>query len=666
MGLSCETSVSFPTSSVRPATLDDLPLFEAGERTGFSENRRSSRASLRRSITSPSQLALVIEGRVRRKKPVPAGCAVVFQYKRSLRVYSLTILKEYRMLGLGEALVRHIVEFAASHGYERVTLEADMNNPKLVNWYRKFGFEPVRSLPDYYGPAEPAVRMVLSPSNRDGSPESVVIVVDEPGRVRDCCPGVQFCSATDYLADTNYAGSNRFHVLNLCTSYKTHSMGYYVSLLASARNHRVTPSVMTVKDVTTPLVAQSLLDEIRDAIHPRPLPDKGALLELTIILGRTPDPCLTELARRLFALFAIPFFTITMERLEDGWKFRKVKLLHLRQVAGRWPELLRTALKAFCLKKRYNRPRLKSYQYDLAILADASEPTPPSCSMALEKFRKAAEKVGFFVEFITKADHRRICEFDALFIRETTAMDNHTYAMSRHAYTEGLVVVDDPWSIMLCSNKVYLQERLAHAGADQPRGWHLTRKECTPKFLRSLPLPLVLKLPESSFSLGVFRVSSVDELKTKLAEMFKHTDLVIAQEFLVSAFDWRVGLIDNKPLFACKYYMANNHWQIYNWQEHDGASGEDFSGRSETMPVDRVPPHILKAAIQASSLIGNGFYGVDLKDMGGKAYVIEVNDNPNVDAGIEDLVLGDELYERIMRSIYNRIEAERHQVRYLY
>jgi hypothetical protein len=37
-----------------------------------------------------------------------------------------------------------------------------------------------------------------------------------------------------------------------------------------------------------------------------------------------------------------------------------------------------------------------------------------------------------------------------------------------------------------------------------------------------------------------------------------------------------------------------------------------------------------------------------------------------VDAGIEDLVLGDELYGRIMRSIHNRIEAERHQVRYIY
>lgn len=664
MSLACGTpGVPFPSYLVRRATLGDLPVFEACERTGFSENRQSSRASLKRSLTSPTQLALVIERKEKRRKPIPAGTAVVFQYKRSLRIYSLAILAEHRMLGLGEALLRHIVEFAASHGYERVSLEADMNNPKLVNWYRKFGFEPIRTLSDYYGPGEPAVRMVLMPTSREGASESVVIVVDEPGRVRGCCPGVQFVSATDYLSDTNYANSNRFHVLNLCNSYKTHSMGYYVSLLATARNHRVTPSVMTVKDVTTPPVAQSLLDDIKDAIHPKPLPAKGEVLELTIILGRTEDPCRAELGRKLFSLFTIPFFTITMER-QNGWKFRKVKVLHLKQVAKRYPELLREALAGYCLKKRYSRPRLKNYQYDLAILVNGKEPTPPSSPAALEKFRKAAERVGFFVEFITKADHRRICEFDALFIRETTAIENHTYAMSRHAYTEGLVVVDDPWSIMLCSNKVYLQERLANAGVNQPRGWHLTSKDCTDRLLESLPLPLVLKLPESSFSLGVFRVSTVEELKAKLAEMFKRTDLVIAQEFLVSEYDWRVGLLDNTPLFACKYYMASNHWQIYNWQEPE--CDEGFSGRSETVSANQAPAHILKAAIQASSLIGNGFYGVDLKDIGGKAYVIEVNDNPNVDAGIEDLVLGDELYERIMRSIYNRIEAERHQIRYIY
>ena len=36
--------------------------------------------------------------------------------------------------------------------------------------------------------------------------------------------------------------------------------------------------------------------------------------------------------------------------------------------------------------------------------------------------------------------------------------------------------------------------------------------------------------------------------------------------------------------------------------------------------------------------------------------VIEVNDNPNIDAGIEDHVLGDELYERIMRVFVDRLD----------
>ncbi|MCJ2163328.1 GNAT family N-acetyltransferase [Pseudodesulfovibrio sp. S3-i] len=608
-------------------------------------------------------MALVIERKEKRKKPTSAGTAIVFQYKCSLRIYSLAILREHRLLGLGEALVHHILSFAASHGYERVSLEADASNIKLINWYRKLGFEAVRTLPDYYGPGEPAVRMVLGLANREGIAESIVIVADDPGRLKACAPGIQFCSATDYLSDTDYSNSHRFHILNLCNSYKTHSLGYYVSLLASARNHRVTPSVMTVKDATTPAVAQSLLDEIKDAIHPKRLAAQGSVLELTILLGKTNDSEYAELAKKLFSLFSIPFFTITMER-QGGWKLKKIKVLHLKQVSDRFPELLQEALSGYCLKKRYNRPRLKQYQYDLAILVNGTERTPPSCPLALEKFRKAAERVGFFVEFITKADHRRICEFDALFIRETTAIENHTYAIARHAYTEGLVVVDDPWSIMLCSNKVYLQERLANAGVCQPRGWLLTQKSCTPQFLRSLPFPLVLKLPESSFSLGVFRVASVEELQGKLSEMFTKTDLVIAQEFLTSEYDWRIGLLDNSPLFGCKYYMANNHWQIYNWQTQE--SDEGFSGRSETVSVNQIPPHVLKAAVQASSLIGNGFYGVDLKEINGKAYVIEVNDNPNVDDGIEDLVLGDELYERIMRSIYNRIEAERHQIRYLY
>ncbi|MDX5368557.1 MAG: hypothetical protein LPL29_04195, partial [Alphaproteobacteria bacterium] len=50
-------------------------------------------------------------------------------------------------------------------------------------------------------------------------------------------------------------------------------------------------------------------------------------------------------------------------------------------------------------------------------------------------------------------------------------------------------------------------------------------------------------------------------------------------------------------------------------------------------------------------------YGVDLKQAGDRVVVIEVNDNPNVDAGIEDTVLGRQLYERIMGVFLARMEA---------
>jgi glutathione synthase/RimK-type ligase-like ATP-grasp enzyme len=63
--------------------------------------------------------------------------------------------------------------------------------------------------------------------------------------------------------------------------------------------------------------------------------------------------------------------------------------------------------------------------------------------------------------------------------------------------------------------------------------------------------------------------------------------------------------------------------------------------------------------------MGDGLYGVDLKLINKKAYVIEVNDNPNLDAGYEDAVLKEGLYLKIMQSIYNRIEMSRNMARFV-
>lgn len=71
---------------------------------------------------------------------------------------------------------------------------------------------------------------------------------------------------------------------------------------------------------------------------------------------------------------------------------------------------------------------------------------------------------------------------------------------------------------------------------------------------------------------------------------------------------------------------------------------------------------VLETATKAASLIGKGLYGVDLKVVNGKAMVIEINDNPSIDHDVEDEVLGDELYYRILNYFIhqlNKVHASR-------
>lgn len=65
---------------------------------------------------------------------------------------------------------------------------------------------------------------------------------------------------------------------------------------------------------------------------------------------------------------------------------------------------------------------------------------------------------------------------------------------------------------------------------------------------------------------------------------------------------------------------------------------------------------------RAAGLIGDGLYGVDLKVVNGKCHVIEINDNPSIEAGYEDQILKSELYVRIMKVFLDRIECRKQGV----
>ncbi|MDU2613662.1 MAG: RimK family alpha-L-glutamate ligase, partial [Pseudomonas aeruginosa] len=48
-----------------------------------------------------------------------------------------------------------------------------------------------------------------------------------------------------------------------------------------------------------------------------------------------------------------------------------------------------------------------------------------------------------------------------------------------------------------------------------------------------------------------------------------------------------------------------------------------------------------------------------LKQAGDKVVVIEVNDNPNIDCGVEDVYLGDDLYKLVLEEFVRRLEVKR-------
>ena len=60
--------------------------------------------------------------------------------------------------------------------------------------------------------------------------------------------------------------------------------------------------------------------------------------------------------------------------------------------------------------------------------------------------------------------------------------------------------------------------------------------------------------------------------------------------------------------------------------------------------------------VRAAKPIGDGLYGVDLKETANGIVVMEVNDNPNLEHGIEDAVGKDEVWVRILKWFIDRLD----------
>ncbi|WP_371193210.1 RimK family protein [Glaciecola sp. SC05] len=487
-----------------------------------------------------------------------------------------------------------------------------------------------------------------------------IVVVDSVSNFAETIPdiGVPVIDFNQYLSDYPKKGEPKTRVINLCATDLYLSRGYYCSLLAEARQHKVLPSVNAIND----LIIRSD-DEQLDS-HQITLPQHlcGSFAEVASSLktdsvfaffGNTENNAFKRIAKYAFERFPVPILSLSVTVAHNVTSLT-VQLVSIESLDAEQQSLLFSRLQQFIVTNWRKTSPKKRARWDMAILHNPDEKTPPSDAKSLKNFVKAAQQVGIHAELITPKQLGLIGQYDALFIRETTAINHHTYHAARKAEQEGLVVIDDATSILRCCNKVFLQDAFTYNKVPAPKSAFVSQNDeaSRERLIAQFGFPMVLKLPESSFSIGVFKVDDEAQLSAKLDLMLAQSALVLIQEFIFTEYDWRIGVLNGRAIYACRYFMARNHWQIYNH-----SSTKDFSGAFETLPTFEVPKPVLDAAIKASAIVGRGLYGVDVKQSNNQVYVIEVNDNPSLESKVEDLYLGKELYMIIMQEFANRLES---------
>ncbi|MEY2931727.1 MAG: hypothetical protein RL033_2476 [Pseudomonadota bacterium] len=482
---------------------------------------------------------------------------------------------------------------------------------------------------------------------------AVLIVMEKPELWPLDIPNARAVSARDYLTDPEFVEMKRAKVFNLCRDYGYQSMGYYVSLLAEARGHKPMPSVTTVQDLKQSSLIRIVSEDLEDLVQKGLAPIKSNNFELSIYFGRNLAQRYDRLCQALFNHFPAPLLRASFV-LADEWRLASLRPIAFNEIQESHRDFVVQRARSF-----FERPRISStvskYRYELAILAGSEDVSArPSDERALKRFVRAAEKVGMEATIIDREDYGRIAEFDALFIRETTAVNHHTYRFARRAEAEGMVVIDDPRSIVRCTNKVYQAELFDKHNLPCPKTV-VVHRESARQLGEQLGFPCVLKQPDSSFSAGVVKADDEAELIEMLPGLIQKSELVVAQEFVRSTFDWRVGVLDGKPLYVCRYHMARGHWQVQKVEK----SKRPNYGKVDSIDVQHAPPALMDLAVRAANLIGDGLYGIDVKEVDGRFLIIEINDNPSIDAGNEDAFLKDELYLRIMRCFRDRLERRR-------
>jgi D-alanine-D-alanine ligase-like ATP-grasp enzyme len=244
---------------------------------------------------------------------------------------------------------------------------------------------------------------------------------------------------------------------------------------------------------------------------------KSREFTLSIYFGQNVAQKYKELSSLFYKHFQVPFLRVQFS-FNTKWNIQSIRAIAESEIPKDHFELVHEFANQYFAKKRYDTPKLTKSDFDLAILVNPNDPAPPSNAKALKKFIEIAEKMNIYAEIIEPKDLSRLTSFDALFIRQSTEVNNEAYAFARKAQQEDIAIIDYPDAILKCCNKVYMAEALNNANIATPKTI-IVHKDNINDVIAQVGLPCVLKAPDSTFSFGVKKAKTIEEYEQLVSEM---------------------------------------------------------------------------------------------------------------------------------------------------
>ena len=400
-------------------------------------------------------------------------------------------------------------------------------------------------------------------------------------------------------------------MFNLCRTYSYQTVGYYVSLLAAARGHRPLPSVSTIQDMRTApilrIVSDDLLEEIEKDLAAARRPTTSRSRSTS---GATSPAATTALSQALFNHFPAPFLRAEFERADGEWRLESIRPVGSSEIPESHREFIQERAKRYFA--RPERPRKTDYRYDLAILVDPDgdraavgrgraaplQPRRREARHAPHAHHQGRLRPHCRVRrAVHPRDHRRQPPHLSLLApragrghggdrRSRVDHPLHQQGLPGGAASRGTRSrTRGRWWSTARTSGASARSSASPACSRNPtaRSRSASSKIVNERALAE-PLEAVLRATRTSW----WRRSSCPPTSTGASASST------ARRSTPAATTWRRG-----------------HWQIVKHGNQGGAA----SGRVETLPVEDAPPKAVQLAERCAELIGDGLYGVDIKEV---------------------------------------------------